>query len=215
LYQELGLPLPTSPASSPFPIFIYGGSTAMGISGIQYAKASGLTVVTTASPKNHDYLKSLGADAIFDYKSPTLVEDVRAAVGDDCKYAWDCHATEASAKICAAVLSKKAPGKYSALLYGTEDVVRKENPAVEPHVSLYYSAFGEPYFYKGPKEPQPEQLKFATGFWDLSRKLLADGVVKPIRVVKNQGGAGLEGVIKGLDDLRDGKYSAAKLVYTL
>ena len=31
----------------------------------------------------------------------------------------------------------------------------------------------------------------------------------------NRGGKGLEGVLEGLEDLKEGKVSAAKLVYTL
>ena len=38
LYQSLQLPLPTAPATEPFPLFIYGGSTATGTLAIQFAK---------------------------------------------------------------------------------------------------------------------------------------------------------------------------------
>lgn len=39
MYQALGLPLPGSPAKEKFPVLIYGGSSAMGAYGIQFAKA--------------------------------------------------------------------------------------------------------------------------------------------------------------------------------
>ena len=38
LYFTLKLPLPTEPAKTPFPVLIYGGSTATGTLAVQYAK---------------------------------------------------------------------------------------------------------------------------------------------------------------------------------
>ena len=47
-------------------VFIYGGSSGVGQFAIQLAKLSGYKVVTVASPRNHEFLKTLGADAVFD-----------------------------------------------------------------------------------------------------------------------------------------------------
>lgn len=45
-------------------LFINGGSTAVGYSAIQLAKAIGCKVTVTASGKNEDFVKSLGADVV-------------------------------------------------------------------------------------------------------------------------------------------------------
>jgi hypothetical protein len=216
MYQTLGLPLPTEPAKESFPLFIYGGSTATGVLGIQFAKASNLTVITTSSPKNFAYLKSLGADHVFDYKSPTLVQDARAAAGVPIRYAWDCQADEASARICGKVLSEGKDNKYAALLFRLDGFVKEENKGeVDTAVSLFYTVFGEDYCYSGRKPAVPSNLDYGKFFWELSRELLVKGTVKPIKIAVNQGGSGLEGVMKGMDDLREGKVSAGKLVYRL
>ncbi|KLU83812.1 hypothetical protein MAPG_02862, partial [Magnaporthiopsis poae ATCC 64411] len=108
LYQALKLPLPTDEAAvkaaAGTPILIYGGSTATGVLGIQYAKLSGFKVLTTASPRNFDYLRSLGADEVYDYNSDGWAEEVRKSTGGKLRYAWDCISLEASARGCAAAL---------------------------------------------------------------------------------------------------------------
>jgi len=48
-------------------IFINGGSTAVGSSAIQMAKAIGCTVTATASAKNETFVRSLGVDEFIDY----------------------------------------------------------------------------------------------------------------------------------------------------
>lgn len=78
LYQSLQLPWPTAPAAEPFPVLIYGGSSAMGTLAVQYAMLSGCKVVTTASPGNFELARAMGADEVFDYVShhPHCIQDV-------------------------------------------------------------------------------------------------------------------------------------------
>lgn len=83
LFQDdyLGLQLPgadTSPAGKT--VLVWGGSASVGSNAIQLAVAAGYEVVTTASPKNFDYVKSLGASRVFDYNSPTVIHDIVAAL---------------------------------------------------------------------------------------------------------------------------------------
>lgn len=60
-------------------VLIWGGSTSMGSCAIQLAVAAGYEVITTASPHNFDYVKTLGASQAFDHSSPTVKEDLLAA----------------------------------------------------------------------------------------------------------------------------------------
>lgn len=83
LYQKSVLELPF-PSTNPQPtgktLLVWGGSSSVGATAIQLAVASGVKVVATASRKNHDFVKSLGAVAVVDYKSPNVVEELLAAI---------------------------------------------------------------------------------------------------------------------------------------
>jgi len=71
------------PAADPQPtgqtLLVWGGSTSVGSNAIQLAVAAGYAVITTASLRNFDYVKQLGAGQVFDYKSLTVVHDIIAA----------------------------------------------------------------------------------------------------------------------------------------
>jgi len=77
----LGLPLPSkSPKDSGKVILIWGGSSSVGTVTIQLARASGVHVIATASKHNFDFVKSLGASEVFDYNSPSVVDDILSAI---------------------------------------------------------------------------------------------------------------------------------------
>lgn len=79
---RLGLPLPQAikPDSANTVLLIWGGSSSCGSAAIQLAVASGVTVVSTASTKNHAFVKGLGATAVLDYNSPTVIPDLVAVI---------------------------------------------------------------------------------------------------------------------------------------
>jgi len=79
--DHLGLAHPgAQPAPTGQTVVIWGGSTSVGSNAIQLAAAAGYDVVTTASPTNHDYVRALGAAQVFDHHSPTVINDVVAAL---------------------------------------------------------------------------------------------------------------------------------------
>ncbi|KAL2867719.1 zinc-binding alcohol dehydrogenase family protein [Aspergillus lucknowensis] len=216
LYKTLGLPLPTEPIKDEGSqyILIHGGSTATGIYGIQYARLSGLKVIATSSPHNFEYLKSLGAEEVFDYKSPTAGSDIRKYTNNSLKFAWDC--TGSGGTIIANALSTEG-GKYATIIPVNKEEVLAINPNVDgPHLTIMYSIFGERYVFGGTEfPPLPDEFEFAKKFWEISRQLLVEGKLKAPNTYVNRGGDGFEGILKGLDELRANKVSAGKLVYTL
>ncbi|HEY2277170.1 MAG TPA: zinc-binding alcohol dehydrogenase family protein [Streptosporangiaceae bacterium] len=78
--DQLGLRYPTADAEpTGRTLLVWGGSTSVGSNAIQLATAAGYEVITTASPRNFGYVRSLGAKQVFDYASPTVVPDIIAA----------------------------------------------------------------------------------------------------------------------------------------
>jgi NADPH:quinone reductase-like Zn-dependent oxidoreductase len=79
--KQLSLVRPShSPIAKDEVVLIWGGSSSVGSNAIQLAVASGYTVVTTASARNAEMLKSLGASAVLDHTSATVVDDVLEAM---------------------------------------------------------------------------------------------------------------------------------------
>lgn len=83
LLYRLNLPKPWSSSEAltapTNPVLIWAGSTSTGLFAVELAKLAnpGAPVITTASPRNHELLKSLGADAVFDYKDPDVSQKIK------------------------------------------------------------------------------------------------------------------------------------------
>ncbi len=58
-------------------ILIHAGAGGVGGMAIQFAKNAGAYVITTASTKNHEYVKKLGADVSIDYAKENFVDRIR------------------------------------------------------------------------------------------------------------------------------------------
>ena len=90
LHETLELPSPFDARSGPQrSILIWGGASSVGQYAIQFAKLGGFRVITTASPKNFDLVKGLGADEVFDYRDESVVANIRAATGNALDIAFD------------------------------------------------------------------------------------------------------------------------------
>ncbi|KAE9366718.1 GroES-like protein [Stipitochalara longipes BDJ] len=213
LYQSLQLPWPTEPvgADERFPILIYGGSTAMGSLAIQMAKLSGLEVITTCSPKNFAFVKSLGADKAFDYRSPATGSEIRTYTNNKLRYVWDTIGEAQSPQICADALSSSTD---ATLHYST--IVMNEFPRadVKTDITLAYTVFGEAFdMYGSFKVPaMPQNLEFAKKWGIVAAKLLGEKKIVPHPIDVRRG---LDKIAEGLKELEEGRVSAKKLVYWL
>jgi NADPH:quinone reductase-like Zn-dependent oxidoreductase len=206
LYQALGLRLPPAVVEEPTSILIYGASTATGTLAVQFAKLGGLKVYATASPRNFDLLKSLGADEVFDYNDPECGSKIRAASNDSLYLVLDNISEHNSPDICAAAISS-AGGRYT----GLRSNGQFPRADVFATFTMGYTAIGQEFSKMYPRNQS--DVEFATRFWKVSQDLINEGKIKPHPAEVREGG--LQAIPQGLADLKEGRVSGAKLVYTL
>ncbi|RLN21311.1 hypothetical protein BBJ28_00023774 [Nothophytophthora sp. Chile5] len=100
-------------------ILILGGSSAVGIFAIQIAHAMGAHVITTASAKNAEFVKSLGADQVVDYHAEKWVDVLEKHSVD---VIFDCGMEAAAWNHDAQLTLKKETGRFVTLLPVEEPV---------------------------------------------------------------------------------------------
>lgn len=93
LFRTLGLPLERLNSTAETRdswLLIWGGSGITGVYLIQLARRLGYKVICAASPSNHFYVQSLGANVVLDrWADPAkLVEQARKATGDNVSGSW-------------------------------------------------------------------------------------------------------------------------------
>ena len=71
-------------------VLITAAAGGVGSSAVQIAAALGARPLGVASPGNHDYLRGLGASAVFDYHAADWVQQARAAVPGGVDLLLDC-----------------------------------------------------------------------------------------------------------------------------
>jgi len=71
-------------------ILILGASGGVGTSAIQLAKSVNAKVIGLASKKNHDYIKSIGADEVIDYQEGDFRETLKLMYPNGVDLVFDC-----------------------------------------------------------------------------------------------------------------------------
>ncbi|TFK71494.1 GroES-like protein [Pluteus cervinus] len=201
LYKGLGLTPLTAEgrgigAYAASPVFIVGGSSSVGQFGIQLAKASGFSpIITTASLKHAEYLKSLGATHIIDRKVPlsSLASEAAKITDKPIPFAFDSISSAETQQASYDLLADG--GKLSIVL--VKSVTEKEGN-------------GKEVFHVVGVRNNPvhrELLVDAYKYWSDWAKT---GLLQPSRVEVLPGG--LAGIEPGLRKLENDQVSGIKLV---
>ena len=181
------------------------------------------------APRNFDLVKDLGASVALNYKSPNVVEELRAAA-PELAHVFDTIGNTSSSETASRAV--QTPGRLCTVRPGkanTEKVI----DGVELTDVLVWTAFlkvhsyGKFYwpvsfqnFYGIPvdgslihsRQASEDDHKLATELFARLPELLASGKVRPNDVLSLQG---LDSVPQGFEMYRQGKISAQKIVYDL
>jgi NADPH:quinone reductase-like Zn-dependent oxidoreductase len=139
---DLSLPLiwPRNPAPEPLhantPILIWGGASSCGQYALQILTHWGYrNLLTTASPSNHSYLRSLGAAQVFDYRDPrvaNLILDAAAGIqgqdGPTVPFVIDCIGSKAGSLVHIAKIAQKGTRVAVLLPVILKDATEEEAP---------------------------------------------------------------------------------------
>ncbi|KAF7540711.1 hypothetical protein G7054_g1184 [Neopestalotiopsis clavispora] len=215
LFRSLDIPgRPDRPNESPdIHVLVYGGSSASGTMAIQLIRRAGCIPITTCSPKNFALVEAYGAEKAFDYNDPTCVEQIKAYTEDALDFALDCYCHASSMEFCYKAIGR-AGGRYTTLEPYPAHLAKRKR--VKPDWLLGPALVGREVAWKDPYHIQPdtELRTFGTEWFKLAQRMLNKGEVRPhpIRIGKK---IGFEGVLEGIEELRQGALSGEKLVYQI
>ncbi|KAM5537100.1 hypothetical protein V8D89_009246 [Ganoderma adspersum] len=196
-------------------VFVYGGSTSCGMYAIQLLHAGGYKVVTTASPCNFRLLKSLGATAVFDYRDPEAVMEVKAVTGDSITKVLDCISTTESRQFWQGAVSLEG-GKVIVLLPLEDIDIDIETPPkdIVHQFTFIGTALGKEVTTIGQSFPvSPEDQAQIASFVKKMPILIEQGKLVPNPIKLWPGG--LAAIPEGVQYIQEGKQSAEKIVFSL
>ncbi|KAJ2974179.1 hypothetical protein NQ176_g6194 [Zarea fungicola] len=203
-------------------VVVWGGSTSVGGNAIQLAVAAGYSVVTTASPRNFDYVKSLGASHVFDYRSRTVVAEIVALLQKK-PVAGAIAVGNGSTEACIDVLSKtKSPGMVAQISFPWPDKV--PSGGIRLFMSMLYLAWWNvAVAFKSKMTGVKANFVFGSSLFEneVSTAIYKDFLPEALQQSKYVAapppqvvGDGLENIQKALDLQMEG-VSAKKIVVTL
>lgn len=193
-------------------LLIWGASSSVGTMGVQSARllredrsSPFAAVYATAGAANHNYVRSLGADRVFDHKEPQVVDAIVSAAREDGLVIRHCFLATGQLAVCQAVLKAFLGGEQG----GQKQKAKIASAPIVPPDTEVVDRVDTIFVLPSADERQRlAQFRYYLGTW--LRQNLADGTIRPSpepRVV----GKGLRALNAGLDMLLQG-VSCTKLV---
>ncbi|KAI1127500.1 GroES-like protein [Nemania abortiva] len=199
-------------------ILVWGAASSVGQYTIQVLKYYGYKqIIATASPKHHALIKELGASDVYDYRSPTIVDDLlkgaQGGEGPAFPLIVDCIGSQEGTL---APISKVAQSGSTVavmlpviLKHARKDIAPEYSmdatTSVEWAPGVNVSGVRTHFYYRN--EMFREKLQT-----EIIPALLAQGIVQPNRYRVIEGETLLERAKKALDVMREG-VSGEKLVW--
>lgn len=163
-------------------LLLWGGSSSIGSSVIQFASAAGYAVITTASPSNYQYCKDLGAAYVLDYHNPDIIPLLisllkgRTVVGS-----YDAIGSDVTVRQCASILHALGGGKIASVgsapddLFGDVTVARILSGNIvsqEPEVAKkIWGSYVPSALKTGSFVPSPKALVVGNGLEEVQKGL--------------------------------------------
>jgi NADPH:quinone reductase-like Zn-dependent oxidoreductase len=200
-------------ATKPHSVLVSGGSSSTGTCAIQILKRAGFNVVATSSARNVDLVKSFGADAVFDYLDPDCASKIRAHTANSLRFAIDCITTPETVQLCYHALGRLG-GRYVSLDPFSETVAATRK-VVSAGWVLGPELIGEEIGWPAPhgRPANPFAREFCVMWNKTLQGLLEKGQIRTHPQLVHD--TGFEGVLDGLQKIREKKVSGQKLTYTL
>ncbi|KAH9208434.1 chaperonin 10-like protein [Leptodontidium sp. 2 PMI_412] len=220
LYLRLGLPEPWKPTSAPTPLIVYGASGAVGAYAIKLAQLSNIHPIIAVAGRASDFVEKLitreKGDTIVDHRKGDeavvagILEALKKAGAREVKYAFDAISEHNSFQNISKILAKQG-SKITLVLPG------KDYSAIPSHIEHSTTMVGS--VHMAPSEDKAELgiktggKEFGYAYFRLFSRGLREGwfTAHPYEVVPG----GLNGLEKGLSDLKNGVNSGTKYIYKI
>ncbi|KAJ6462099.1 GroES-like protein [Mycena sanguinolenta] len=208
VFSDLKIPIPPAGSSLPLPpngevpVLVWGGSSSVGAYAIQVLHLVGYRVVTTASPSNHEYVKSLGADTVVDYHDEEkVVEEIKKATDGKLSLVVDAisenHSTELAVKafgpdggiisIVLPVDDSVKQGRTDISIVSSSGLIVYQDPKYLDAFRFLEETLEAKLFKPNKIEVQPKGLLSVDDGWNSQRSHTISGVKLVYRIADTPG----------------------------